>query len=155
MLKVEGDLEQVPPYLELGARRVFHRTFSLSLDTAETIKVFRTTTRTSIIVLDSGKAQPLRVPVFFVGRDGQPVAELKEDAERSDFTRASSLTDVEDFADVRFHLRRGGWSFPEIRPLFVCGLPSLVLCEGYCPSDTVLLAKSLVGWTLKGLVASK
>ena len=134
VLEPLDEVQQLPPFLEPGARRVFHRAFSLSLDAAEPIGIYRTSARRICIVArDSGIARPIRVPVFFIGRDGQPAPELKEDAERTAFARTSSLTDVEDFTDVRFHLRKGGWSFPYIKPFFVCGLPGLMLCEGRLP----------------------
>ena len=151
VLEPVDEVQQLPPFLEPGARRVFHRAFSLSLDAAEPIGIYRTSARrTCIVARDGGIAQPIRVPVFFIGRDGQPAPELKEDAERTAFARTSSLTDVEDFKDVRFHLRKGGWSFPYIEPFFVCGLPGLMLCEGNCPTDLAPLAQSLLDWVLKG-----
>jgi hypothetical protein len=151
VLEPLDEVQQLPPFLEPGARRVFHRAFSLSLDAAEPIGIYRTSTRRICIVArDSSIAKPIRVPVFFIGRDGQPAPELKEDAERTAFARTSSLTDVEDFTDVRFHLRKGGWSFPNIKPFFVCGLPGLMLCEGDCPTDLAPLAQSLLDWVLKG-----
>ena len=151
VLEPLDEVQQLPPFLEPGARRVFHRAFSLSLDAAEPIGIYRTSARNICIVArDGGIARPIRVPVFFIGRDGQPAPELKEDAERTAFARTSSLTDVEDFTDVRFHLRKGGWSFPYIEPFFVCGLPGLMLCEGSCPTDLAPLAQSLLDWVLKG-----
>ena len=151
VLEPLDEVQQLPPFLEPGARRVFHRAFSLSLDAAEPIGIYRTSARRICIVArDSGIAKPIRVPVFFIGRDGQPAPELKEDAERTAFARTSSLTDVEDFIDVRFHLRKGGWSFPDIKPFFVCGLPGLMLCEGDCPTDLAPLAQSMLDWVLKG-----
>ena len=151
VLEPLDEVQQLPPFLEPGARRVFHRAFSLSLDAAEPIGIYRTSARrTCIVARDTGNARPIRVPVFFIGRDGQPAPELKEDAERTAFARTSSLTDVEDFTGVRFHLRRGGWSFPYIEPFFVCGLPGLMLCEGSCPTDLAPLAQSLLDWVLKG-----
>ena len=151
VLEPLDEVQQLPPFLEPGARRVFHRSFSLSLDAAEPIGIYRTNARRICIVArDGGIAQPIRVPVFFIGREGQPAPELKEDAERTAFARTSSLTDVEEFTDVRFHLRKGGWSFPYIMPFFICGLPGLMLCEGNCPADLAPLAQSLLDWVLKG-----
>jgi hypothetical protein len=151
VLEPLDDVQQLPPFLEPGARRIFLRAFSLSLDAAEPIGIYRTSTRrTCVVARDDGHARPIRVPVFFIGRDGQPAPELKEDAERTAFARTSSLTDVEDFTGVRFHLRKGGWSFPYIEPFFACGLPGLMLCEGSCPTDLTPLAQSLLDWVLKG-----
>ncbi len=150
-LEFDSDLQQLPPYLEPGARRIFHRTFRLSLDVAEPIALFCTSQRHLFVMArDSERALPVRIPVFFIGSDGQPAATLKEDAERAAFANSSSLTDADDFAAVRFHLRRGGWSFTEIQPFFTCGLPGLMLCEDRCPSDVVPLAQTLIDWVLQG-----
>ena len=151
VLEPLDEVQQLPPFLEPGARRVFHRAFSLSLDAAEPIGIYRTSARNICIVARDGDiARPIRVPVFFIGRDGQPAPELKEDAERTAFARTSSLTDVEDFTDVRFHLRKGGWSFPYIEPFFACGLPGLMLCEGSCPTDLAPLASRCSIGCLRG-----
>ncbi len=144
-------VQQLPPFLEPGARRVFHRPFSLSLDAAEPIGIYRTSSRRiCVIARESDAAKPLTVPVFYIGRGGQPAPELREDAERAAFSRTSSLTDVENFTDVRFHLKKGGFAFPDIEPFFACGLPGVVLCEGSCPTDLLPLAETLLDWVLRG-----
>ena len=152
MLEARGQTQQMPPYLEVAGRRMFHRTFSLSLDVAEPIALYRAgTPKTCVIARDSEKALPFRVPVFFVGRLGQSSEELRADAERTAFAPSAPLQDGADFAEVTFRLRRGGASFTDIRPFFACGLAGLVLCEGYCPGETVTLARSLVDWIIKGV----
>jgi len=146
-----GDVEQLPPFLEPGARRVFHRPFTLSLDAAEPIGIYGTySRRTCIIARDSDIAPPIRMPVFFLGREGEASEEVKEHAERVAFTRTSSLTDVEDFTYVRFHLKRGGSNFLEIQPFFICGLPGAVLCESSCPADLPQIVQPLIEWVLSG-----
>ncbi len=152
MLEAKGPAQQMPPYLEAGGRKIYHRTFSLSLDVAEPIALYyKGTGKTCVIARDTEKALPFRVPVFFVGRAGQPAEELKANAERTAFAPSSSLGEGVDFAEVNFRLRKGGASFGDIRPFFACGLAGLILCEGYCPGDTAVLANSLVDWIIKGV----
>lgn len=152
VLEAEGRPEQIPPSLEAGGRATFHRTFSLSLDVAEPLALYRTgVAKTCVIARDTEKALPLRVPVFFVGRQGQNPVDLKADVEKTAFAPSASLGEDEDFAEVNFRLRRGGSIFGEIRPFFICGLPGLMLCEGNCPPDPLMLAQNLAGWVIKGV----
>jgi len=152
MLEAKGQAQQMPPFLEPGARKIFHRTFSLSLDVAEPIAVYRTGIgKTCVIAQDNEKALPFRVPVFFVGRAGQTAAELRADTERTAFAPSASLGAGVDFAEVNFRLRKGGASFTDIRPFFACGLAGLMLCEGYCPGDTLVQARLLVDWVIRGV----
>ena len=150
VLQPESELVQLPASLEAGAHRVFHRTFSLSLNSAEPIALFRTgTAKTCVIARDDAIGPQLKVPVFFIGSDGQQSGDLKEDAGKAAFAPTSSLTGADDFADVSFRLKRGGNSFSLIRPFFTCGLPGLILCERDCPSDLPQLAQTYVEWALK------
>ncbi len=148
-LSASGELKKVPPPLEPDAREVYYRIFVLSLDAAEPIALFRTNTKkTCVIARDSEKAQPIKVPVFFVGAGGRPAPELEDDAKKADFDASSPLSDDEEFVDVRFHLKRAGYTFSSIRPFFVCGLPGVMLCEGSCPGDLLPRAQLLVEWAL-------
>ena len=150
VLQAESELVQLPASLEAGAHRVFHRTFSLSLDSAEPIALFLTgTAKTCVIARDDAIGPLLKMPVFFIGSDGQQSGDLKEDAGKAAFAPTSSLTGADDFADVSFRLKRGGNSFSLIRPFFTCGLPGLILCERDCPSDLPQLAQTYVEWALK------
>ena len=151
VLEPAGDVEQLPPFLEPGARRVFHRPFTLSLDAAEPIGIYNTyLSRTCIIARESDIVEPIRMPVFFLGREGEASEDVKAHAERVAFTRTSSLTDVEDFTHVWFHLKRGGSNFLEIQPFFICGLPGALLCESSCPADTPQIVEPLIEWVLSG-----
>ena len=150
VLQAESELVQLPASLEAGAHRVFHRTFSLSLNSAEPIALFLTgTAKTCVIARDDAIGPLLKMPVFFIGSDGQQSGDLKEDAGKAAFAPTSSLTGADDFADVSFRLKRGGNSFSLIRPFFTCGLPGLILCERDCPSDLPQLAQTYVEWALK------
>ncbi len=152
MLEARGEVQAMPPSIGAGARKIYHRTFSLSLDVAEAIALFKTSSaKTCIIARDKEKTLPVRVPVFFVGRSGQSLDDLRDDAERAAFAPSSTLGGGNDFAEVRFYLRKGASRFSDIRPFFACGLPGLMLCEGYCPGDTVTLAGRLVDWAVKGV----
>ncbi len=152
-LEARGESEEAP-ILEAGARKMFHRTFILSLDIAEPIALFHTRAQnTCIVARDKEKSVPLKIPVFFVGRAGQSGDDLKAGADRVAFTPSKPLGDSEDFAEVRFYLRTGGSYFGDIRPFFACGLPCIMLCEDTCPGDTLTLARSLVDWVVKAPVA--
>ena len=152
-LEARGESEEAP-ILEAGARKMFHRTFILSLDIAEPIALFHTRAQnTCIVARDKEKSVPLKIPVFFVGRAGQSGDDLKAGADRVAFTPSKPLGDSEDFAEVRFYLRTGGSYFGDIRPFFACGLPGIMLCEDTCPGDTLTLARSLVDWVVKAPVA--
>ncbi len=152
MLEAKGQAQQMPPFLDAGARQIYHRTFSFSLDEAKSIALYRTdAANTCVIARDMEKTLPFRVPVFFVGRAGQSAEDLKADAERTAFAPSASLAAGAEFTEVSFRLRKGGGSFDDIRPFFACGLAGLMLCEGYCPGDTPVLARLLAGWTIRGV----
>jgi hypothetical protein len=151
ILEPKGPVQEMPPLSASEKRSVFHRPFGLSLDLAEPIAMFYTvTSRTCVIARDQERSLPLRVPVFFVGRERQSLDDLKADAEMAAFALSSSLHDGGDFAAVQFHLRKGGSRFSDIRPFFACGLPGLLVCEGDCPGDSAMLAASLVNWVVSG-----
>jgi hypothetical protein len=152
MLEARGEAQAMPPSLGGGARKIYHRTFGLSLDVAEPIALFKTrSAKTCVIARDKEKTLPVRVPVFFVGRSGQSLDDLRADAERAAFAPSGALGAGKDFAEVTFYLRKGASRFSDIRPFFACGLPGLMLCEGYCPGDTQTLAGQLVDWVVKGV----
>ena len=145
MLEAAGEIQPLPASVEVPARMIFHRTFSLSLDLAEPLALFgRPRERTCFIARDREENRPLRIPVFFVGRPGQSPDDLQADAERAAFAPSDTLGDREDFSEVRFYLRKGSWSFNDVRPFFVCGKPGVMVCEGYCPGDASMIAESLV-----------
>jgi hypothetical protein len=145
VLEAKGEAQRISAPPALGARFVYHRTFGLSLDVAEPIALFYTNTA-NVCVVERGPqtANLLRIPVFFVGRTGQSLDELKADAQRAAFAPSALLSPGESFGEVRFYLRKGASRFDEIRPFFVCGLPGLMLCEDYCPGDAVAFVETLV-----------
>ncbi len=152
MLEAKGQAQQMPPFPGAGGREIYHRTFSFSLDETKSIALYRTdAANTCVIARDMEKTLPFRVPVFFVGRAGQSAEDLKADAERTAFAPSASIAAGADFTEVSFRLRKGGRSFSDIRPFFACGLAGLMLCEGYCPGDTPVLARLLAGWTIRGV----
>ncbi|MBI4725319.1 MAG: hypothetical protein HY765_10170 [Rhodomicrobium sp.] len=150
MLEAQGGSELTPPFPDAGLRMIYHRTFILSLDIAEPVALFKTDApRTVLVARDKERSAPLHMPVFFVGRSGESLDDVKADAERVAFAQSGWLHDGDDFAEVNFRLRRGGSLFGDIKPFFICGLPGILLCKGYCPGDTVTLAASLVNWAVK------
>jgi hypothetical protein len=146
VLEAKGEAQKLSTPPVPGTRFVYHRTFGLSLDIAEPIALFHTGAA-NVCVVERGPrtAQLLRIPVFFVGRTGQSLDELKEDAQRAAFAPSARLSAGESFGEVRFFLRKGASRFDEIRPFFICGLPGLMLCEDYCPGDAAAYVESLVG----------
>jgi hypothetical protein len=151
VLEPKGPVREMPRLPAAEKRSVFHRTFGLSLDLAEPIAMFHTVaSQTCVIARDREKSLPLRIPVFFVGRERQSLDDLRADAELAAFALSSSLHDGDDFAAIQFHLRKGGSRFNDIRPFFACGLPGLLVCEGDCPGDSAILAASLVNWVVSG-----
>jgi hypothetical protein len=145
VLEAKGEVQRLSAARVAGTRFVFHRTFGLSLDVPETIALFYTSA-TNVCVVERGSpaANLLRIPVFFVGRAGQSLDELKADAQRAAFAQSALLSAGESFGEVRFYLRKGASRFDEIRPFFACGLPGLMLCEDYCPGDAAAFVESLV-----------
>ncbi len=138
----EGKLLARDPSAE--QRKIFYRTFSLSLDVTEPIGVFNTSDpQTVVLVRDKDRSGPLSIPVFFVGRSGESLDDVIADAKKVVFGPSGSLGEGDDFAEVEFHLLRGGSLFGDIKPFFTCGLPGIILCNGYCPADSVTLARSL------------
>jgi hypothetical protein len=145
VLEAKGEVEPMPVFQAAEGRFVFHRPFGLALDVVERVSLFESSDpRTLVIARDRGRPAELQIPVFFVGRPDESLEELKENAENLAFAPSSSLDVDAGFADVSFHLRRGGSRFSDIKPFFVCGLAGLLVCEQSCPEDSVLLAASLV-----------
>jgi hypothetical protein len=146
ILEAKGETQRISALAAPGPRFVYHRTFGLSLDVAEPIALFYTDAPNVCVVERAPQtAKLLRIPVFFVGRSGQSLDELKEDAQRASFAPSALLSAGESFGEVRFYLRRGASRFDEIRPFFMCGLPGLMLCEDYCPGDGAAFVESLIG----------
>jgi hypothetical protein len=151
MLEPNGEVELIPPAVSGTQRSIYHRTFSLALDVAERISLFYSNRpQTFLISRDHERTKPLKMPVFFVGRLGEPADELKENAENVAFAPSATLNKDDNFADIAFRLRKGGSRFSEIRPFFRCGLPGLLVCERSCPDDNVSLADLLVDTVIKG-----
>jgi hypothetical protein len=145
VLEAKGETQRLSTPSVPGTRFVYHRTFGLSLDVAEPIALFYTSAP-NVCVVERGPqtAKLLRIPVFFVGRAGQSLDELKADAERAAFAPSARLSAGESFGEVRFYLRKAASRFDEIRPFFACGLPGVMLCEDYCPGDAAAYVESLV-----------
>jgi hypothetical protein len=145
VLEAKGETQRISTPPAPGARFVYHRTFGLSVDVAEPIALFYTSAENVCVVERAPQtAELLRIPVFFVGRTGQSLDELKADAQRAAFAPSALLSAGESFGEVRFFLRKGASRFDEIQPFFICGLPGVMLCEDYCPGDIAALAESLV-----------
>jgi hypothetical protein len=152
VLDARGNIELMPQSEAGGQRRIFHRTFILSLDVADSISLFYGgAPRSCVIGRDQERKQPLQVPVFFVGHVGESLDELKENAENVAFAPSESLNIGANFTDIGFRLRRGGSRFGDIRPFFRCGLPGLMLCESSCPGDSINIAASLVNSVVNGV----
>jgi hypothetical protein len=150
VLEAKGEINRMPPFRVAEGRAIFHRPFALSLDVVERVSLFENgDRRTLVIARDRGRPAALQIPVFFVGRLDESLEELKANAENLAFAPSSSLDVGASFADVGFHLRRGGSRFSQISPFFVCGMSGLLVCEQSCPEDTVTLAASLVNELLK------
>jgi hypothetical protein len=145
VLEAKGETQSLSARSVPGTRFVYHRTFGLSLDVAEPIALFYTSAP-NVCVVERGPqtAKLLRIPVFFVGRAGQSLDELKADAGRAAFAPSARLLAGESFGEVHFYLRKAASRFDEIRPFFVCGLPGVMLCEDYCPGDAAAYVESLV-----------
>ncbi len=152
VLEAAGEVNQLPPSLEPGGtRRVFYRTFTLSIDAAEPIGIYTTSSRRiCVIAREDDIPAPIKIPVFFLGREGEASERVKAYANRAVFSRSSSLTGVENFTYVRFHLKKGGSKFSSIQPFFICGLPGAVLCGGSCPADLPGVLRPLIEWVLAG-----
>ncbi len=145
MLEAASEAEPALSPLVVNGRKIYHRAFSLSLDVAEPIALFQDSPgKACSVARDNEKNAPLWIPVFFVGRAWQSADELKADAQRTAFAPSERLANGENFAEIQFYLRKGSWSFSDIRPFFACGKPGLMLCEGYCPGDSAALAESLI-----------
>lgn len=150
-LEPDGPLQSLPAAALTQQRPILHRTFSLSLDTAQNLSLYYgARPRTCIIAPDKEKKQTLKLPVFFVGRNDEGQAQLEEKASRARFAPSGALSQGRSFSDVSFHLRKSSFSFSEIQPFFHCGLPGLLLCEGRCPENSAALASSLVNAVVKG-----
>jgi len=146
-----GDPAKAMPFFPSSAgRNVYQKSFGLYLDVSERISLFTSREpRTCLLSRDPARQDPMKTPVFFVGREGASLEDLKEDAEMVAFAPSKLLDIGASFADVTFRLKRGGSRFDEIRPFFLCGLPGLLVCQGSCPPDSVTLGASLVNDLLK------
>jgi hypothetical protein len=145
VLEAKGEVERMPTFRVAEGRAIFHRRFAMSLDIVERVSLFESRTpRTLVIARDRGRPAALEVPVFFVGRVDESLEELQTNSENLAFAPSASLDVGASFADVSFHLRRGGSRFSDIKPFFVCGMSGLLVCEQSCPEDSVTLAASLV-----------
>ncbi|MFZ1109986.1 MAG: hypothetical protein WAN43_16760 [Rhodomicrobium sp.] len=145
VLEATGDVERMPAFHSAEGRSIFHRRFAMSLDIVERVSLFESSARqTLVIARDRSRPAALQIPVFFVGRPDESLEELKTNSENLAFAPSGSLDVGADFADVSFHLRRGGSRFSDIKPFFVCGMSGLLVCEQSCPEDSVTLAASLV-----------
>jgi hypothetical protein len=145
VLEAKGETQRLSTPAVPGARFVYHRTFGLSIDVPEPIALFYTSAPGACVVERSPQtAKLLRIPVFFVGRPGQSLDDLKADAQKAAFAPSERLSAGESFGEVRFYLRKGASRFDEIRPFFMCGLPGVMLCEDYCPGDAAAFVESLV-----------
>jgi uncharacterized caspase-like protein len=154
MLEPAGDLELMPVFRVAEGRSIFHRRYSLFLDVGGRAGLFQSNApRTSMLARDDQRSSAMKVPVFFVGRPGGSLDELKDNADDLAFAPSAPLDVGSDFSDVNFHLRRGGPRFDVIRPFFLCGLAGLLVCEGSCPAETTTLAASLVNDVLRGVLA--
>ena len=95
---------------EVEAREIYHRSFILSLDIAEPVALFEDgedgEDGSLVIARDRDRNVPLRIPVFYIGRTGQPAEEVKADAERAAFAASGSLSASANFADISFYLKR-------------------------------------------------
>ncbi len=145
MLEASGEVKRMPSSVEVNGREIYHRSFSLSLDIPEPIALFQDSPgKVCSVARDTERNVPLWIPVFFVGRPWQSRAELKAGAERTVFAPSERLTDGGNFAEVQFYLKQGSWSFTDIRPFFACGKPGVMLCQGYCPGNSSILAQTLI-----------
>ncbi len=151
VLEPKGDLEPMPVFKVAEGRSIFHRPFSLLLDVGGKVSLFQSNApKTCVLARDDGRFPPDKIPVFFVGRPGESLEELKDNAQRLAFDPSAPLDVGIDFSEATFHLRRGGSSFDAIHPFFLCGLAGLLVCEESCPEDTDTLAASLVNVIVSG-----
>ncbi len=150
VLEAKGEVQWLKLPSAASGRFVVHRTFGLSLDVTEAIALF-TTRNADVLVIERIRemTSPLRIPVFFIGRNGHSLDELRADAHRVAFGPSALLAPGDNFADLRFFLRKGASRFDEVRGFFACGLPGLVLCEGMCPGDVAAFATTLAGEVLE------
>ncbi|KAI94554.1 hypothetical protein T281_10390 [Rhodomicrobium udaipurense JA643] len=146
LLEPFGEPAEAMPFFPSSAgRSTYHKPFALYLDVSDRIGVFTSRApRTCVLARDGSQQSPMKVPVFFVGRQGASLEDLKEDAEMVAFAPSKLLDFDTSFADVSFRLKRGGSRFDEIRPFFLCGVPALLVCQSSCPPDSVTLGASLV-----------
>ena len=151
ILEPKGDLELMPVFRTAEGRSIFHRPYSLLLDVGGRVQLFMgNAPGTCLLARDDDRSAAMEVPVFFVGRQGGSIEELKDNAERLVFDPSAPLNVGSDFSEISFHLRRGGSRFGEIRPFFLCGLAGLLVCEESCPQDSTTLAASLVNEIVRG-----
>ena len=151
VLEPKGGLEEMPFFRVAEGRAVYHKPFSLSLDLVDgRVGIFVSNDPRAFLLARDESSQPLRIPVFFVGRPRESLEELRDNAESLVFDPSASLDVGSDFSQVTFRLRRGGSHFDVIRPFFTCGLAGLLVCEESCPEDSDTLAASLVNLIVRG-----
>ena len=151
VLEPKGGLEEMPFFRVAEGRAVYHKPFSLSLDLVDgKVGIFVSNDPRAFLLARDESSQPLRIPVFFVGRPRESLEELRDNAESLVFDPSAPLDVGSDFSQVTFRLRRGGSHFDVIRPFFTCGLAGLLVCEESCPEDLDTLAASLVNLIVRG-----
>ena len=151
MLEPKGGLEEMPFFRVAEGRAVYHKPFSLSLDVvAGRVGIFVSNDPRTCLLARDESSQALRIPVFFVGRPGESLEELRDNAEGLVFAPSASLDAGSDFSAVSFRLSHGGSHFDVIRPFFTCGLTGLLVCEKSCPGESDTLAASLVNLIVRG-----
>ncbi len=149
LLQGSGAFEPMPSFNASG-REIVHRTHTMSLDSIDGLSLFHgKPPMCCLIGRDPERTKAFKIPVFFVGRVGEQRDDLIKDAEKVLFGHSEELDAGTDFADIAFHLRKGGSKFTQIRPFFRCGLPALLVCEGSCPEDGGV-ALALVSWVAQG-----
>ena len=134
ILEPKGDLELMPVFRVAEGRSIFHRPYSLLLDVGGRVQLFQSNVPgTCVLARDDERSSAMKVPVFFIGRQGEAIEELKDNSERLVFDPSAPMDVGSDFSQINFHLKRGGSRFGEIRPFFLCGLAGLLVCEESCP----------------------
>ena len=129
VLEPSGNLRAMPNFRVAEGRSIFHKPFRLCLDVGGRVGIFVSDDAPRMCVLSRDQAPAaMEIPVFFVGRPGESLEQLAEDANKLVFDPSTYLNVGSDFSDVTFHLKSGGSRFDEIRPFFLCGLPGLLVC---------------------------
>ncbi len=127
-----------------GDREILHRTYAMSLESANGIAVFKGEWGgTCYISRDIEQSKPISLPVFFIGQAGQTREDLEERIGRTKFASSLSLTPKQNFSEVNFLLSRGEW-VGKVQAFFRCGLPGLLVCAETCPRESDPLVAALV-----------